>query len=109
MRARTIAAKAPSKSSWTLIAGGDLEVLQLGGMRRLGRIPEHGDACDPRDDFLEQLQPLDVKLVTNVRHSGNVAARACEASGEPTLHGVADIGHHDGNGVGGVLSGLDAF
>ena len=60
-----------------------------------GRVPEHGDASDSGHRFLEQLQPLAVKLGADDRQPRDVAARAARGWRRARSHGVAASGHHD--------------
>src|SRR5262249_25497679 len=42
------------------------------------RLPQHGDAGDPRRDLLQQLQPFAGQAVFELHESGRVATRLCQ-------------------------------
>src|SRR5262249_25513372 len=59
------------------------------------RIEYEGNALDARRDLFEQLQPFAGQRGLDIRESGRVATRTCEAFDEAFPNGVRDYGEND--------------
>src|SRR5262245_57261925 len=73
-------------------------------MNRMGRIPNYSNEADPRQRFLEELEPLtdDLKVDTP-SHPGHIPARARETRNEAKLDRIRGAQHDDWNRPGGLL------
>jgi hypothetical protein len=71
--------------------------------RWIAHVEEGSDACSPRHELGDQLDPLRVDLGDGRAQARDVPARARETGDDALGHRVADAGDHDRNRRRGML------
>jgi hypothetical protein len=85
---------------------GGQQLLQRHFRRRDGGIPENRNARCLGKCLFEQRQALGRQFRGKRGHAGDICPGPCKAGDKPELHGVAGVGHHDGDSAGRVLRSL---
>src|SRR5207253_552568 len=84
----------------------ELDLLEEGFDKGIGRIGENGDAARRRQHVADELDAFAGQFRGDARNSGDVAARPRKAGDEPGADWISRVRHDDGDFVRGLLCRL---